>query len=60
MRAAGAWRPTRQGVAERTVIVEFPSFEQAVATHDGEAYRAAAALLEGAVERDFRIVEGVD
>ena len=48
------------GFAERTVIVEFPSFEQAVATHDGEAYRAAAALLEGAVERDFRIVEGVD
>ena len=48
------------GVAERTVVVEFPSFEQAVATHDGEAYRAAAAKLEGAVERDLRVVEGVD
>ena len=48
------------GVAERTVVIEFPSFEQAVATHDGEAYRAAAAKLEGAVERDLRVVEGVD
>ena len=48
------------GVNERTVVVEFPSFEQAVATHDGEAYRAAAAKLKGAVERDLRVVEGVD
>ena len=48
------------GIAERTVVIEFPSFEQAVATHDGEAYRAAAAKLEGAVERDLRVVEGVD
>ena len=48
------------GVNERTVVVEFPTFEQAVATHDGEAYRAAAAKLEGAVERDLRVVEGVD
>lgn len=48
------------GVAERTVVVEFESFDQAVATHDGEAYQAALAKLEGAVVRDFRIVEGVD
>ena len=48
------------GIAGRTVVVEFESFEQALATHDGAAYRAAAAKLEGAVERDFRVVEGVD
>ena len=48
------------GVGERTVVIEFPSFEQAVATHDSEAYQAAAAKLEGAVERDLRVVEGVD
>ena len=48
------------GIEERTVVIEFPSFEQAVATHDGEAYRAAVAKLEGAVERDLRLVEGVD
>ncbi len=48
------------GVNERTVVVEFPSFEQALATHDGEAYQAALAKLKGAVERDFRVIEGID
>ena len=48
------------GVKERTVIVEFPSFEQALATHDGDAYQAALAKLEGAAERDFRVIEGID
>ena len=48
------------GVNERTVVVEFESFEQALATHDGEAYQAALAKLEGAVERDLRVVEGID
>ena len=56
----GRVRAYEAGVGERTVVIEFPSFEQAVATHDGEAYRAAAAKLEGAVERDLRVVEGVD
>ncbi len=48
------------GVKERTVVVEFPSFEQALATHDGAAYQAALEKLEGAAERDFRVIEGVD
>lgn len=48
------------GVAERTVVVEFESFDQAVAAHDSEAYQAALRKLEGAVVRDLRIVEGVD
>ena len=56
----GRVRAYEAGVGERTVVIEFPSFEQAVATHDGAAYRAAAAKLEGAVERDLRVVEGVD
>ena len=56
----GEVRAFEAGVSERSVIVEFPSFEQALATHDGPDYRAAAAMLEGAVERDFRIIEGVD
>jgi uncharacterized protein (DUF1330 family) len=47
------------GVNERTVIVEFDSFEQAVATYESEPYRAALAALGTAVERDFRIIEGV-
>ncbi|MFJ5231374.1 DUF1330 domain-containing protein [Kitasatospora sp. NPDC088391] len=48
------------GVAGRTVLVEFDSFEQAVAARGSAAYQEALAVLGDAVERDFRIVEGVD
>ena len=47
-------------VKERTVIVEFPSFEQALATRNGDAYQAALEVLGNAVERDFRVTEGID
>jgi uncharacterized protein (DUF1330 family) len=47
------------GQAERTVIVEFDSVEQAIATHDSPAYQAALAALEGGALRDVRIVPGV-
>ncbi|KAA6223338.1 DUF1330 domain-containing protein [Streptomyces albofaciens JCM 4342] len=48
------------GIAERTVLVEFDSFEQAVATYESAAYQEALAALSDGVERDFRIVEGVE
>ncbi|GAA1546908.1 DUF1330 domain-containing protein [Kribbella lupini] len=48
------------GIAERTVLVEFDSFEQAVAAHESAAYQEALAALADGVERDFRIVEGLD
>ncbi|MFA1540699.1 DUF1330 domain-containing protein [Actinomadura monticuli] len=48
------------GVAERVVLVEFDSFEQAVAARESAAYQEALAALGDAVERDFRIIEGVD
>ena len=45
----------------RTVVVEFPSVAAATACHDGPAYTEALRVLgEGAADRDFRIVEGVD
>ncbi len=47
------------GIAQRTVIVEFPSVEQAIATHDGAGYQAALKALAGGVTRDLRVVEGV-
>ncbi len=47
------------GLRERTVLIEFASVEQAIATHDSAGYRAAlAALADGAV-RDLRIVAGI-
>lgn len=47
------------GLLQRTVIIEFPSVEAAVATHDSPAYKAALAALGDGAERDLRIVEGV-
>jgi len=47
------------GLKERVVVIEFESVEKAIATIESAEYRAAEKLLEGAVEREIRIVEGV-
>lgn len=48
------------GREERTVIIEFESFDAAVAAHDSDGYQAALAKLgTDSVVRDLRIVEGV-
>jgi uncharacterized protein (DUF1330 family) len=47
------------GLDQRTVIIEFDSVQQAIATHDSEAYQNALRALDGGAERDLRIVEGV-
>lgn len=47
------------GSALRTVIVEFDSYEAAMAARRTPAYQEALAVLADGVERDFRIVEGV-
>ncbi|MBW8737968.1 MAG: DUF1330 domain-containing protein [Streptomyces turgidiscabies] len=48
------------GIAGRTVLIEFDTFEQAVAARESAAYQEALDVLSDAVERDFRIVESVD
>jgi uncharacterized protein (DUF1330 family) len=48
------------GIPLRVVLIEFDSFEQAAAAYESEAYQNALVVLSDAVERDFRIVEGVD
>jgi uncharacterized protein (DUF1330 family) len=47
------------GQLERTVVIEFDTIERAMATHDGAAYQAALAALQGGAVRDLRIVPGV-
>jgi uncharacterized protein (DUF1330 family) len=47
------------GLAERTVLIEFDSVEKALATYESPAYKAALAALDGGVIRDLRIVPGV-
>jgi uncharacterized protein (DUF1330 family) len=46
------------GLQQRTVIVEFDSYEDALAAHESAAYQKALRALGSGAERDFRIVEG--
>ncbi len=48
------------GIAQRVVLIEFDSFEQAAAAYESEAYQKALAALPEGFRRDFRIVEGID
>ena len=47
------------GILQRTVIVEFESTDAAQAAIISDAYQAAFALL-GDVERDVRVIEGLE
>ena len=47
------------GVMQRTVVIEFPSVEAAIAAHDSPGYQAALKALSDGAERDLRIVEGL-
>ncbi len=44
---------------ERTVVIEFPSYEDAKNAYDSADYKMALKELEGGADRDLRIVEGV-
>ena len=48
------------GLKERTVIVEYPSLEQAIAAYNSAAYREALKALGDGAVRDIRIVEGLE
>ncbi|MCG8626354.1 MAG: DUF1330 domain-containing protein [Proteobacteria bacterium] len=48
------------GLKERTVVVEFPSLDAALAAHASPQYAEALAALDGAVEREIRIIEGFE
>ena len=46
------------GVAERTVLIEFDSVAKAVGVHASPEYQEALKALQGGVVRDLRIVAG--
>ena len=48
------------GLKQRVVVIEFPSLAQALAAHDSPAYKEALEALDGAADRDMRVVEGLD
>lgn len=45
------------GLRQRTVIIEFDSFAQAIAAHDSAQYQEALRALGDGADRDLRIVE---
>jgi uncharacterized protein (DUF1330 family) len=47
------------GLNQRVVVTEFESVAKAIAAYESPAYQAARRLLEGAVDREVRIMEGV-
>ncbi|MEU5851272.1 DUF1330 domain-containing protein [Saccharopolyspora shandongensis] len=47
------------GITQRVVLIEFDSFEQAVAAYESEAYQKALVALPDGFERDFRIIEDI-
>ena len=51
-------QPHEAGLPQRTILVEFDSYDTALAAHESEAYEKALQALGSAAERDFRIVNG--
>jgi uncharacterized protein (DUF1330 family) len=50
-----------KGLTQRTVLVEFDSVEQALATYDSPAYQEALKVLgPDAAERDIRVMEAAE
>ena len=54
-----AVRTFEGGANQRTVVIEFDSVAQAIAAYESPRYQAAARALQGAVDREVRILEGV-
>ena len=51
--------PKENGINERTILIEFESYQKALAAYESEAYQKALKVLDGGADRDFRIFEGV-
>ena len=47
------------GLKEQTVLIEFESLEKALKAYESPEYQEALKALDGGVDRDFRIFEGL-
>ena len=55
----GKVQARENGIAGRTILIEFDSYQAAVAAYDSEAYKQALHALDGGAGRDIRLFEGV-
>ncbi len=58
--AGGRVVAKENGVNERTILIEFDSFEAAVAAFESAAYQEALRALDGGADRDIRLFEGLE
>ena len=57
----GGSREVREGAARaRTVVIEFPSYEQALACYESEGHQKAKAMRDPVSLGDLVIIEGYD
>jgi len=56
----GAFRTAEGGARDRNVVIEFPSYEAAVACWDSPEYQAAKAERDGHAVADIIIIEGYE
>ena len=57
--AGGKLTIHEKGIEQSTVLIEFDSYEAAVAAYASSAYQKALAALDNGADRDIRIFEGV-
>jgi uncharacterized protein (DUF1330 family) len=57
--SASRVRAYEAGIEQRTILVEFDSYERALAAYESDAYQASLKLLGSTAQRDLRIVEGI-
>jgi uncharacterized protein (DUF1330 family) len=57
-RSSSSVKAYEAGLAQRTVIVEFDTYDIALAARESDAYQKALVALGSGAERDFRIIEG--
>jgi uncharacterized protein (DUF1330 family) len=55
-----AYEVREHGLREQTVVIEFPSYEQAVAAYESDAYQKALEALGDSVVRDLRVIGGAE
>ena len=48
------------GMKQRVVLIEFPSLAKALEAHESPDYKEALRALDGAVDRDMRVVEALE
>ncbi|MBC6407868.1 MAG: DUF1330 domain-containing protein [Rhodobacteraceae bacterium] len=56
----GTFENPEGGSRARNVVIEFPSYQAALACYDSDLYRQAMARRLGASEGDLVIIEGYD